>query len=85
MTIVFASLIPNPSLDIERREQPTGILAVQKLPESPLYLCIQETLSRIRERVREARVRVYRIRLFLLSFTENLVILEFTTSPKAGF
>lgn len=60
------------------------VLIVQKRSELCLYICIQETLSRIRERVREARVRVYRIRPFLSFYMKDLM-LEFKTFSKAGF
>ncbi len=62
-----------------------GILALLKHLEPTGDICIQETLSRIRERVREARVRVYRIHPFLSFCTEKPLILEPPHSSKAGF
>jgi hypothetical protein len=62
------------------------ISVIQKHLDPPLNSCTKETLSRIRERVCEARVRVYRIRPFLSFYMKNLTMLELQFhSLRAGF
>jgi hypothetical protein len=52
------------------------ISVIQKHLDPPLNSCTKETLSRIRERVREARVRVYAPRWSLSFCMKKFMVLE---------